>query len=69
MCGKCTRNDPGSSSQWETVSESSTKVNWDDWRSVRAEDLMTVHVSQDCLRSHVVCSSVHRCVFNLISYL
>lgn len=39
MCGKCTRNVPGSSSQWETVSESSTKVNWDDWKSGRAEDL------------------------------
>lgn len=61
MCGKCTRSGPGSSFQWETASESSTKVNWDDWKSGRAEDLMTLNVSQCCLSSHVVFS--HVCIF------
>lgn len=41
MFGKCTRNVPGSSFQWETVSESSTKISWDDGN---AEDLITVNV-------------------------
>lgn len=41
MFGKCTRNVPGSSFQWETVSESSTKISWDDGN---AEDLITLNV-------------------------
>lgn len=41
MFGKCTRNVPWSSFQWETVSESSMKISWDDGNK---EDLIAVNV-------------------------